>query len=183
MNKKAAIGLSMNVLVVIIISLVILAGGITLLYKFIGGAENLHTQLKEKTDQELQRLLVDKGKKVALPLNFVSLHREDSHVFGIGMLNIDEPAYGTKFRIETSLSSYYDESNEDKTDTANVNLDEWLLYNEEPLTISENDYGREYVYLTVPKTAANGKYIFNVKVFSEKGQYGNTQKVNVDVIG
>jgi hypothetical protein len=183
MNKKAAIGLSMNVLVVIIISLVILGGGITLLYKFIGGAEDLHTQLKEQTDQELERLLVDKGKKVALPMNFKSLYRGDNHVFGVGILNIDQQAYGNQFRIEVELSSFYNELNEDNTDSVNVNLEQWLLYNKKPLSISENDHDKEYVYINVPKEALRGKYIFNVRIFSEDSQYGNTQKVNIDVIG
>src|SRR3989344_2758265 len=101
MHKKGAIGLAVDVLVIIIISLVILAGGITILYKFIGGAEQTKAQLDERTNQELERLLVDQGQQVALPLHTAAIERGDSHVFGLGILNIG--GVGNQFKVQVEL--------------------------------------------------------------------------------
>ena len=65
--KKGALGLSIETLVIIIISLVILSAGITLIYQFISGAEEVKAQLDQKTQDELDRALTAQGKKVALP--------------------------------------------------------------------------------------------------------------------
>src|SRR3989344_8163548 len=101
-DTKGAIELSMNMLVMIIISIVILTGGMVLLYKFIGGAEDIKSQLDTRTDSELERLLVDQGKQVALPLHTATVTRGESHVFGIGILNIG--SVGNEFLLRVELS-------------------------------------------------------------------------------
>src|SRR3989338_1661935 len=106
MNHKGAIELSVNTLVVVIISLVILAGGITLLYKFIAGAEEIKADLDARTTEELERLLVQQGKKVALPLHVADVERGKTHVFGLGILNALEAQQDRKStRLNSSHSS------------------------------------------------------------------------------
>ncbi|MBI2112052.1 hypothetical protein HYT52_00760, partial [Candidatus Woesearchaeota archaeon] len=85
-HKQGAISLSMNLLVILIISLVILGMGVTLLYKMVGTALVEKEKLDARTQQELLRLLVDEGKKVALPLHIADLYGNEKHVFGIGIL-------------------------------------------------------------------------------------------------
>ncbi len=177
MNKKAAIGLSINTLVVIIISLIILAGGVTLLYKFIGGAEQLKTDLDTKTEAELEKLLVDQGKRVALPLQVASVSRGEGHVFGLGILNIG--GVGNSFRIIVDLSAALDElENEFTAPEANS----WSFYDDNAIIIPESGHEKKGIMVTVPKDAKKGKYIFNAKIILENGeQYGNTQKFYVNV--
>ena len=88
-TKKGDISLSMNFLVIIIISFVLLGMGITLLYNLLGKANSEKAQLDARTEQEISRLLIDEGKTVALPLNTIDLYPGESHVFGLGILNID----------------------------------------------------------------------------------------------
>ncbi|MBT3813815.1 hypothetical protein HOE37_04955 [Candidatus Woesearchaeota archaeon] len=176
MNKKAAIGLSINTLVVVIISLVVLAGGITLLYKFIGGAEEIKGELDAKTKTELERLLVDQGKPVALPLHVAYVNRGEQHVFGIGILNIG--GVGDKFNIEVGLSKVLDET---ESQVSVSGTDTWLLFNTKSIKILEGEHVSESILVNVPKTAPNGQYIFSVKIFSDSKQYGNTQKFYVNV--
>jgi hypothetical protein len=80
----------MNMLVVIILSLVILVGGVAFLYKLIAGAEQIKTDLDYRTQAELERLLVEQGQQVALPFRQATVNRGDHHVFGLGILNIGE---------------------------------------------------------------------------------------------
>jgi len=181
MNKKAALELPINVLVTIIIALVILASGITLLYKFIGGAEGLKTQIDERTDAELERLLVDQGKQVALPLHTATIERGSTHVFGLGILNIRDTE--NEFRLQAELSKVVDAQERDITESVDVaEINTWFLYNREPLRLAENEHRKEPILVNVPAAALPAQYIFNAKVFLDDGsQYGNTQKFVVMV--
>src|SRR3989338_1747735 len=175
MNTRGSIELSMNVFVIILISLVILAGGITLLYKFLGGAEDIKAQLDEKTNEELERLLVDQGKQVALPLHTATIFRGESHVFGIGILNIG--SVGNEFLLRVELSKVVDEQEQDITPTLNkAEVESWLLYNTEPIILEENGHEKEVILVKVAPDTPKGQYIFNAYVFLSDGssQYGNT---------
>ncbi len=183
LNKKAAIELSMNTLVIIIISLVILGSGITLLYKFIGGAEDTKRLLDERTNTELEYLLVDQGKQVALPLHVADIQAGDSHLFGLGILNSDE-RYGTQFTIHIDLNKAVDKNNELFTEEEKVKkLSElWLLYNSEPLLLKENEHRKESILVDIPPNAPKGQYIYDVVVKTADGkQYGIKQKMVVNV--
>ncbi|MBU1622891.1 MAG: hypothetical protein KJ597_04940 [Nanoarchaeota archaeon] len=177
MNKKAAIGLSMNVLVIFILSIVILAGGITLLYKFIGGAEEQQEILDQRTQQELERLLIDQGKRVALPFQTATLSRGDSHLFGIGILNIAESA---DFQVTIELAKAIDDTETEMEADPDI-VNQWMLFNDESFQIEQNQHVKELISVKVPTTAPNGQYIFNVRVMSDNKQYGNTQKMYVTI--
>ncbi len=178
-SKRAAIELSMNTLVIIIISLVVLAGGITLLYKFISGAEDIKSQLDQKTAQELERLLVDQGKQVALPLHAAELYPGQQHVFGIGFRNVDAAAH--QFTLRVSLSRYV--TPEGSTDETIVDSDvqNWLLYDAGPFTLPPEESHQEGIYVSIPNEAKKGEYIFNAQVLADEQPYGNVQKFTVKV--
>ena len=180
MQRKGAIGLSINTLVVIIISLVVLGGGITLMYQFIGGATDIKTQLDSRTDAELERLLVDQGKLVALPLHVSTVERGESHVFGIGILNIGE--VGDKFFVKVDPVKVINEQEEDITNADILNSAySWLLFDDSEITIKEGQHYKEVISVDVPADAVVGQYIFNAKVFAGAEQYGKTQKFYVTV--
>lgn len=174
--------MSVETLVVIIISLVVLAGGMTLLYKFIGGAEDTKALLDQKTDDELERLLADQGKQVALPRNIATIERGNSHVFGIGILNVDSAGTGDSFTIDVNPNQAVDESG----NIMDINSDEiksnWLLWNNGAIPIAEGDHSKESILVKISDEALKGEYIFDVLVYDAQGeQYGNKQKIVVKV--
>lgn len=181
MHKKGALELPVNMLVVIIISLVILASGITLLYKFIGGAEEFKRDIDAKTDAELERLLVDQGQKVALPLYTATVERGENHVFGIGILNIREET--NTFRVRVELSKVVDAQEQDITASVDkAAVEEWLLYDVELFSLEQNENHKQAISVNVDDAALPAQYIFNAKVFlADDEQYGNTQKFIVVV--
>ncbi len=179
MEKRAAIGLSINLLVTVIISIVILAGGIAFLYQLIGGAEEIKADLDARTQAELERLLIDEGKKVALPHHTATVLRGETHVFGLGILNIDESEFGQEFSIGVELSKAIDEAEnplEPQPDTS-----PWLLFNPGPYTIEENQHHSEPILVNIPKEALKGTYIFNARVFAGTEPYDNIKKFTVTV--
>ena len=179
MNHKGAIELSVNTLVVVIISLVILAGGITLLYKFIAGAEEIKADLDARTTEKLERLLVQQGKKVALPLHVADVERGKTHVFGLGILNALEAQQG--FFIEIQLRKYVNELGQEVS-VAPAAIEQWVLYNTGEILIEVNDNHKESILVSVPRDAAKGQYIFTALVTTTAGSYGNPQTFVVNVV-
>ena len=180
-DKKGAIELSINTLVIIIISLVILAGGITLIYNFIGGAGSIKGTLDQRTESELERLLVNQGEKVALPLHVAEVYRGESHVFGIGILNVKGKS--EQFKIEAGIKKVVDEIDKDITSSVNKqNINKWLLYNTDPITIADGDHHKEPIEVNVPEESVPGQYIFSAVVKTALGEsYGNPQLFYVNV--
>jgi hypothetical protein len=185
MNKKA-ISLSINTLVIIIISLVILGSGLALLNKFLTQAKEFKGDLDQRTQEELERLLVDQGRRVALPLHTAVLPAGEEHLFGLGIMNINSKA---EFKIKVELSRFVDEQDQIRTNEIFDEANSWLLYFKEPITIEENEPKKEKILVQIPGDAPKGQYIYNVKVFKEPftpdsqdaNQYGNTQKIVLTV--
>ena len=178
MQRKGAIGLSMNVLVVIIISLVVLGMGVTMLYSFIGGASDIKTKLDAKTNAELERLLVNQGKMVALPLHVADVERGEMHLFGIGIMNVGD--VGEEFYITVGLSKAYNEDDEEITNS--VDVSDWFLFNDEAIHIQEGGHVKESIAVIVPQDALKGQYVFTARISANNEPYGNKQNFIVNVI-
>lgn len=184
-NKKASINLAMSTIVIVIIGMVMLTSGILLMKTFISGAEDIKEQLDAQTESELERLLIDQGKKVALPLHTIDLEAGEDHIFGLGILNIDSTLYGEEFNLVITLSKLLDE---DSVEVEDVNEEEalsWLLYNTDTLYIEENEHVSEVIYVGVPEDAAKGTYIYNVYVYyggaADSVKYDSVKKLYVTV--
>jgi len=184
MNKKGAIGLAINTIVVVVIAMVILASGIVLMRNMIGGAEDIKTQLDAQTETELERLLIDEGKKVALPLHTVTLEAGGNHVFGLGILNIGD---SDQFSTEVSVSKIIDDGDDGIEGTVEE-AESWLLYDTSEFTIAQNEHLSLPILVSVPTDAKKGTYIFNVEVYqansygdNEVGKYDNTKKFYVTI--
>ncbi len=181
LDKRASINLAMNTIVIVIIGMVMLTSGILLMKSFISGAEEIKDQLDSQTEAELQRLLIDQGKKVALPLHTVEIEAGEDHIFGLGILNIDSDIYGEEFTLDITFSKLIDETSEE----VSVDEDEvlsWFLYNTEEIIIVENEYESEAIYIEVPEEAAKGTYIYNLYVYYNGGtKYDSVKKLYVTV--
>lgn len=185
MNRKAALGLSIELLVVIIISVVILGAGIAFLYQIIGGAEDVKAQLDERTAQELERLLVDQGQQVALSRHAATIFPGESKVFGLGILNTG--GVGDTFTLNVTLSKalaadgtvLYDAEQGDHSvkDLA----ESWLLYDTAELQIKENEHRAKAILVSFPNDAAKGTYIYDVRVSASGQSYGPLLKVTIHI--
>lgn len=186
-SKKAAINLSVEFLVVIVISLVILGMGVTLLYKFLGGAEDVKRDLDRKTEDELRRLLIDEGKRVALPLHLAELSPGERHIFGIGILNVENDEKFFFMRVEGVKAA--DQENHLFSPAVELReVETWLLYSRSAINLKKGENHFEPLMVEVPKKdVKKGTYIFDLVVRRDDPdprvgvQYGNTQKFIVVV--
>jgi len=167
MNRKAAIELSMNFLVVIIISLVILAGGVSLLYKFIKVSTDSIVLIDDQTRVQLEQLL-DDGSLVSLLPVAKTIKRGDDVVFGLGVLNIKD---GGKLTFTTSV-----EKNDGPGELS-------VLYDSTSFVLEKNQKHTQGISIAVPKDAQSGTYIFDVKVLidGEGDSYGGVKKITITV--
>ncbi|MBT4651777.1 hypothetical protein HOC13_04635 [Candidatus Woesearchaeota archaeon] len=184
MNKKG-IELSINVFVVIILSLIMLSGGVYLLRSFIVTSIGVESDLDAMTQEQLERLLVDEGRQVALPFFSAELEAGDTHIYGLGILNIDEDEFGDSFSITIEPAAYVNLDGKSGTITDLAPFEKWLLYNTNELTIKENQHVEEAILVEVPNGAEKGTYIFDVKVMhspdNNNDQYDATKKLYVIV--
>lgn len=182
MATKGSITLSVEMLVVVVISIVMLGMGIALLYQFLEGAGDTKDQLDQRTEQELQRLLIDQGQRVALPLKTAVLYGGESTTIGLGILNIN--TLTTDFYIGIEKLRAVDADGQDITDR--VDTGAWFLFTEEKIALKAEQHHIEPLLLEVPTDAPKGQYIFAVRIFTSPShdsqtQYGNTQQLVVSV--
>jgi hypothetical protein len=178
MNPRGAIALSINMIVMIIISLAILAGGIVLLNNLIGDAGGLIDELNQETKQRLNELLTEQGKQVALPFHTADLDRGDHHIFGIGILNTGQ--VGNTFR----LTIEFDKLNDASGNSVNLDLnpEDWARFDREDLTIKSGENELKSILIEVPKSAPSGKYFYKARIVLPNGEtYGNVQRFFVTV--
>ena len=186
-SKKGAVELSMSMLVVIILSMVILAGGITLLFKFFNMGEKVKADLDDQTREELDRLVTDEGQQVALPRNRVTIQRGENHIFGVGILNTNsnERDFKVEIELDSVLVKDLTTGKEIPITDEQINLikqnveKDWLLYYNTATSLKQGENTIQKIQVTVPNDAQEGTYIFNVRVKVGDTQYGNTQKMYV----
>lgn len=157
MNKRG-IELAINMLVVIIISLVLLAGGIVLLNKFIGGAEELQAVLDERTEEQLQSLLIDEGQLVALSRQTITFKGTGQGIVGVGILNVgDDPV---TLHLEVTPRPI---------DGRQIPPTITLLYNNQPFTLQQQETHTEPILIKVSGNVPRGTYGFDVQVLKSDG--------------
>ncbi|MBI2572651.1 hypothetical protein HYV86_02215 [Candidatus Woesearchaeota archaeon] len=184
MNHKGSIELSLNTLVVVIISVVILSGGVTLLYKFVTQAEDTKAQLDARTIQAIEDMVVDQGKQVALPFHTAKVERGQVHAFGVGVLNIYPE--DTSFEISVQPVKLLDGSgNEISAQGELERALRWVSYDTESFTLKENQHDKKSIFVAPDETAKVGQYVFTVKVLTRLDgnlvTYGTVQKMYVTV--
>jgi hypothetical protein len=173
MKKKGAIGLSINMIVMVLISLAILSAGVVLLNKFVSGAEDIKDQLDKRTEERLNDIVVSQGKRVALPFYTSNVKRGGEHVFGIGILNTGD--VGNEFTLSVESIKLISPTGEDLTSVAG-DFSNWARYDQDVLIIDEGKHLKKSILVKVPKGAVSGTYAFTARIIlANRQQYGNRQ--------
>ena len=108
MKKRAAIELSANALVIIIISVVILGLSIVLMKNILVSSTDQTTQLDARAQQEIENLLIDPSARVVLPSPQKEVSRGSTAVFGLGVKNVLGTPTPTNFYATVAFDKAYD---------------------------------------------------------------------------
>jgi len=172
MNKRAALNVSVNFLVIIIICIVVFSLSVYIIKRFFTQAEEIKMIYDERTEKEIERLL-DDGSKVAVPFDKKTIYNNKFGTFGIGVLNILDTASDNKFKIMVNFTKAYDKKNQEICQTGCGPPNSWLKISygekqpEEPIIIEptiKNNEQKKFLIGVEPKKALSGLYIFDLLV-------------------
>lgn len=176
MNKKAAIELSVNFIVVIILSLVIVSSGIYVISKFFTESEKLQGTIQDATESEIESLLAP-GQQVAIIKNRKSISGGNNDYFNLIVLNIRGEK--TDFNVDITFNKAYDSSNNEISILAD-DAEKWLHYISD-FSLDNNKAKKLSIFVAVDKSAKKGEYIFDVDVKQTGESYGSKNKLYVIV--
>ena len=134
-------------------------------------------------EAELERLLIDDGKQVALARKSAEVFRGDNYAFGIGVMNTGPGK--ESFSLTVELGKAIDKQKQ-LLDVDKSLAEEWLLYDNSPRHLEQWESNKIGILVSVPKDALMGEYIFNARFYKtdssgKNEQYGNTLQIIVIV--
>jgi len=175
--KKASMELSVNFLVVMIVSLVLLGIGVALMAKFLILGEKMPAAVNEQQKTMLEQAL-NEGALIAAFPSILTVARGGKADFGIGINN--------ELGVDNSFSIFVSEGN------CKPDMPEQLkkLYVAGPHDINNNAHDYVPVRITVPRSATKGTCVFTVYVCKtgscsatslSTDRYGDLQTLQLNV--
>ncbi len=172
MNKKAAIQLSANFLVMMIIAIVVFSFSIYFIKKVFTGAETTRNLYDQRIEKEIEKLL-DDGSMIAIPFDKKTIYSGEFNTFGLGVLNVMNTANPDKdtFKISITFNKAFDKSNTEIGSPPDA--DSWLQTTQQtggPITHTlqiKNNEQEKFLLGVAPTGAEPGTYIFDMVVCTD----------------
>lgn len=179
---KKGVELSINFIVMIIISLVVFGMGLMFIKKILAGAEHTQEAYYQRYESEIQDIVCSSNDIVCIPQETRDYSKGVYPSYAVIITN----SYGSEksFKIEINFNSAHKIDNTklcgstDQDKCGNPTL--WLSYDTGNIIIKNNGEAKKAIALVV-KGAMSGTYIFDVTVSmntdSTSTPYGNLQKI------
>ena len=179
LNKKA-IELSLNFLVILIISIIIFGFGIRFISKLSSTATDLQDLTIGELDQRIGNLICEGSDRVCVGIDRKTIKRTKFDVFGLKIVNIlDSQNFDVIVSRPTPPSPSGYTKNKQEIPTDNLI---WSPRIRPSVFIEKNEEKVLGIGVQVPADAVPGTYIFNVKIQTQIGEpYSAVQKLYVDV--
>ncbi len=162
MNRKGAIELSANFIIVIIISLVVVIGGLSIFFKMQKNLEDSAKIMDQQTEENIKQMMLSNSYHVAVYPNDPIIKNGDAVLVGVGITNILTDPDGKTFNVDVSDVTYYETSTsppDSKTDKSSY----YDISSTKP-TIATGEQVVKGVLLRMPKGAAKGQYIYTITI-------------------
>ena len=181
MNKKA-FELSINFIVILIISIVIFGFGIKFVYELMNQANEIGNITQKDIDAQLESILCDSSERICIGTTTREIRPNKLGVFTVGILNTDDTTSSSDFHIEVS---------ESVINPASQIGECWMLKND--VKIRSNEQKKVGIGVRVPSGTDKGTYVLTVRVCKDAAfcdedthdntaaGYGATQKLYVVV--
>jgi len=179
MNKKA-FELSINFIVILIISIVIFGYGIKFVYDLMNQANEIKDITEKEINAQLENILCDSSERICIGTSTKEIRPNKVGVFTVGILNTGDR---NQFYIDVKES--------DSEGIHYIGRTYWMLQNE--VTIEPNEQKKVGIGVQVPGGADKGTYVLNVYICKGDSlsscdkdsppdvRYGTTQKLYVVV--
>ncbi len=179
MMKKKGMELSINFIVVLIISIVVFGFGIKILSGIFGSATNMGVLTQEEINRHLIEFMCDSSERICVAPTTVEVRPHGSGYFTIGILNT--------YDDETTFYIGVEQSTNDEIPTI---YEKYWLLGEDSVKINPNEQKKVGLGVLVPGGTDKGTYVLNVYICSDESvsckedstkRYGTTQKLYVKV--
>lgn len=175
MRRKKGMELSVNFLVIMVLSIVILSGSFFLIGKFFKQADKVKLELDSATEREIRQMLFD-GSKVAVPINRIEIGKNEVGTFGVGVFNVLNTDPENQFTM-TLLPK-----NVGGCDAINLEIQTAS----QGLQFSKNIRNNEqFIFLVAVKATRQTSactYVIDAHItYDGSEEYGNVKKLYVDV--
>jgi len=178
MLKKGAIELSVNFLVIIIISIAVFGFGVYFISKLSATATDLTQMTASELDQKIANLVCEGFDRVCIGTEKKVIQKKNFDVFGIKIFNV-------------MPTQYFDITISPPTDKLGIRYDNTpiplasspLIVNpsSRSVNIGQNEEKNIGIGVQVPPNAVPGTYILNVEIKVGSNQYVPIQKLYVEV--
>lgn len=176
MINRKAIELSLNFIIILILSIIIFGFGVRFISKLSTQAIELQEITTSELDERIGNLVCEGSDRVCVGIDRKTVKRTKFDVFGIKIINILE---GQNFDIIVSRPSPSGYTKNKQPVEA-----DGLIWNPKArsVLIDKNEEKILGIGVQVPANAVSGTYIFDVKIQTADGKpYSSTQKLYVDV--
>ncbi len=179
MIGKKGIELSLNFIVILIISIILFGFGVRFISMLFSGAKDLTQMTLEEIDRLIGNLICEGSDRVCIGIDHKTIRKKDLDVFGVKIINILEDQ---DFTIEIGPSDplgYMKDGTE-----IDISNNPNLIVNpaSRSATIKKNEEKDFGIGVQVPANAVPGTYILNVEITDQSGTlYVPIQKLYVDV--
>ena len=187
MDRKAALELSTNFLVMLIIAIASFSLGIAIIYRLSDSMTQAGDRIDEETERKIERQMVSGGEIFALPFNRLDLRRGDDTTLAFGIRNND-PKWETFNASVDCVGAYDHDDNEicDSLSTCDNHCGHWAYIPHQNIEIDYRDREMESVFIVVDDDAEQGRYIFRMEVEANDGSgvtetYGTPKRFYVNI--
>jgi hypothetical protein len=158
MNRKGAIELSVNFIVVIVISSIILVAGLALFFNLKDKVTEYKDTIDGQTEDRLKSMMLNNNGRVAVYPAELKLSRNDAKMVGLGVQNIftDERT----FEISLSIKHYA----LDGTSLTVSNPNDYYTISPGNLNIPSGSQVVKGVLIKIPSDAEKGQYAYSIQV-------------------
>ena len=178
MNKKG-IELSVNFMVILILTIVVFGFGLYFTQQLFQGVNKIQAQLDSDAEANI-RLRLDRGERFSIPISSKSTKLGQTVTFGVGLVNINLDPDGTNFLIEVECDSGITLGQQPITDACETGAGS-LVASENPRLLKPNEKVVIPVAIRIEGSKPKGTYIFNVRINGGSPDYPTKQiYVNVD---
>lgn len=176
MPSKKAIELSLNFIIILILSIIIFGFGVRFISKLSSQAIDIQEVTTAELDERIGNLVCEGSDRVCVGIDRKTIRRTKFDVFGLKIINILDSQNFDIIVSRPSPSGYTKNRQPIDTDT--------LVWNPKARSvfIEKNEEKNLGIGIQVPANAVSGTYIFDIKIQASDGKpYSATQKLYVDV--
>ncbi len=184
MNKQASIELSINMIVKLIIAVVVFSMGMLIVKQifFKADVDEISPALSKEVEYQI-KALINTGERITIYPEQLSISKDDSAVFGLGILNVLGGAYNpAEFHISIECSGFIPKGGSLEACPTDPKKLPSTLPAFEPLVIKNN----EDDYYSIPMRShgiASGMYIYNVIIDYDNNINGVPDSSNLQTYG